>query len=96
MKALSSSGSNSQEIGFTKATYWLLWKTQKGAIEIEVFSDGVLRDCLANPGDRVPVGEVIAMLDSGKSVGRTNRQRCTSSRCRCKGLAGAVGCRDAR
>jgi len=42
-------------------------ETQKGAIEIEVFSDGVLRDCLANPGDRVPVGEVIAMLDSGKA-----------------------------
>ncbi len=42
-------------------------ETQKGAIEIEVFSDGVFRDCLASPGDRVPVGEVIAILDSGKA-----------------------------
>ncbi len=39
-------------------------ETQKGAIEIEVFSDGVLRDCRASPGERVPVGEVIAILDS--------------------------------
>lgn len=42
-------------------------ETQKGAIEIEVFSDGVLRDCRASPGDHVPVGEVIAILDSGKT-----------------------------
>ena len=40
-------------------------ETQKGAIEIEVFSDGVLSDCRASPGDRVPVGEVIAILDGG-------------------------------
>lgn len=39
-------------------------ETQKGAIEIEVFNDGVLRDCRASPGERVPVGEVIAILDS--------------------------------
>lgn len=47
-------------------------ETQKGAIEIEVFNDGVLRDCRASPGDRVPVGEVIAILDgddvSGMSI----------------------------
>jgi pyruvate dehydrogenase E2 component (dihydrolipoamide acetyltransferase) len=42
-------------------------ETQKGAIEIEVFSDGVLSDCRASPGDHVPVGEVIAILDSDKS-----------------------------
>ena len=39
-------------------------ETQKGAIEIEVFSDGVLRERRASPGDHVPVGEVIAILDS--------------------------------
>lgn len=39
-------------------------ETQKGAIEIEVFNDGVLRDCRARPGEKVPVGEVIATLDS--------------------------------
>jgi pyruvate dehydrogenase E2 component (dihydrolipoamide acetyltransferase) len=42
-------------------------ETQKGAIEIEVFSNGVLRDYRASPGDHVPVGEVIAILDSGKT-----------------------------
>ncbi len=40
-------------------------ETQKGAIEIEVFNDGVLRDCRVSPGEKVPVGEVIAILDSG-------------------------------
>ncbi len=49
-------------------------ETQKGAIEIEVFNDGVLRDYRANPGDLVPVGEVIAILDgddvSGISTGK--------------------------
>jgi len=39
-------------------------ETQKGAIEIEVFNDGILRDCRASPGERVPVGQVIAILDS--------------------------------
>ena len=39
-------------------------ETQKGAIEIEVFNDGVLRDCRVSPGERVPVGGVIAILDS--------------------------------
>ena len=42
-------------------------ETQKGAIEVEVFSDGVLRDCRASPGDHVPVGDVIAILDSDKA-----------------------------
>ena len=40
-------------------------ETQKGAIEIEVFNDGVLRDCRASPGERVPVGKVIAIIDDG-------------------------------
>ena len=39
-------------------------ETQKGAIEIEVFNDGVLRDCRVSPGEKVPVGEIIAILDS--------------------------------
>lgn len=49
-------------------------ETQKGAIEIEVFSDGILRDCLAGPGDRVPVGEIIAILEGGEpSVAPTGK-----------------------
>lgn len=49
-------------------------ETQKGAIEIEVFSDGILRDCLAGPGDRVPVGEIIAILEGDEpSVAPTGK-----------------------
>jgi pyruvate dehydrogenase E2 component (dihydrolipoamide acetyltransferase) len=37
-------------------------ETQKGAIEIEVFDDGVLDATLAKPGEKVPVGHVIATI----------------------------------
>ncbi|MFW5902067.1 MAG: dihydrolipoamide acetyltransferase family protein [Thermodesulfobacteriota bacterium] len=37
-------------------------ETEKGIIEIEVFMDGVVEKFLAEPGDEVPVGEVIAMI----------------------------------
>ena len=36
--------------------------TQKGAIEIEVFEDGVLEKTIVAPGDKVPVGTVLAMI----------------------------------
>ncbi|PWS35956.1 2-oxo acid dehydrogenase subunit E2 [Falsiroseomonas bella] len=38
-------------------------ETQKGAIEIEIFEDGVLRDLVVAPGSRVPVGALLARLD---------------------------------
>ncbi|HEX6135536.1 MAG TPA: dihydrolipoamide acetyltransferase family protein [Longimicrobiales bacterium] len=39
--------------------------THKGAIEIEVFEDGVLEEILVPPGERVPVGAVMARIASG-------------------------------
>lgn len=37
-------------------------ETQKGAIEIEVFEDGVLEEIKVEPGRKVPVGEVLALI----------------------------------
>ncbi|RPI53250.1 MAG: 2-oxo acid dehydrogenase subunit E2, partial [Acidobacteria bacterium] len=36
--------------------------TQKGAIEIEVFEDGVLEKTVVQPGEKVPVGTVLAIV----------------------------------
>src|SRR5512145_1000015 len=36
--------------------------TQKGAIEVEVFEDGVLERTLVEPGAKVPVGTVLATI----------------------------------
>ena len=38
--------------------------TQKGAIEIEVFEDGVIEQTLVPPGAKVPVGTVLAVIRS--------------------------------
>src|SRR5271157_5602598 len=38
-------------------------ETQKGAIEIEIFNDGVLSEIVVPVGGRVPVGTVLARLD---------------------------------
>jgi pyruvate dehydrogenase E2 component (dihydrolipoyllysine-residue acetyltransferase) len=38
--------------------------TQKGAIEIEVFEDGVLEKTVIEPGQKVPVGTVLAIISS--------------------------------
>ena len=40
--------------------------TQKGAIEIEVFEDGRLERVLVEPGTRVPVGTVLAIISNGQ------------------------------
>lgn len=37
-------------------------ETEKGIIEIEVFTDGVVEKLLVQPGDEVPVGEVMALI----------------------------------
>lgn len=44
-------------------------ETQKGAIEIEVFNDGVLDQILTNIGDKVPVGQVIATIRGEDEAG---------------------------
>jgi pyruvate dehydrogenase E2 component (dihydrolipoamide acetyltransferase) len=36
--------------------------TQKGAIEIEVFEDGVIEKLVVQPGEKVPVGTVLAII----------------------------------
>jgi pyruvate dehydrogenase E2 component (dihydrolipoamide acetyltransferase) len=43
-------------------------ETQKGAIEIEVFSDGRLARHLAQPGTKLPVGAPLAEIDDGESA----------------------------
>ncbi|WP_333779726.1 biotin/lipoyl-containing protein, partial [Falsiroseomonas oryzae] len=37
-------------------------ETQKGAIEIEIFEDGVVRDLVVTPGGTVPVGALLAHI----------------------------------
>lgn len=48
-------------------------ETQKGAIEIEVFEDGVLEELLANPGDEIPVGRTLAYIRAPSETARQQR-----------------------
>jgi pyruvate dehydrogenase E2 component (dihydrolipoamide acetyltransferase) len=41
-------------------------ETQKGAIEVEVFTDGVVSSILAPLGERVPVGTVLARIEDAE------------------------------
>jgi len=43
-------------------------ETQKGAIEIEIFNDGVVSELVVPVGGRVPVGTVLARLDGVATV----------------------------
>lgn len=43
-------------------------ETQKGAIEIEIFNDGVLSEIVVPVGGRVPVGSVLARLDGERAA----------------------------
>lgn len=46
-----------------------LVETQKGAIEIEVFKDGTLGEIKVNPGQKVPVGAVLAtIMEPGEAM----------------------------
>jgi len=47
-------------------------ETQKGAIEIEIFDTGILKNHLAEPGAKLPVGAPLAEIDDGRteSVGQ--------------------------
>lgn len=40
-------------------------ETQKGAIEIEIFEDGVIETLLIQPGQKAPVGAVLAVVNGG-------------------------------
>jgi pyruvate dehydrogenase E2 component (dihydrolipoamide acetyltransferase) len=41
-------------------------ETQKGAIEVDIFEDGVIERWLVEPGATVPVGTPLALIGSGK------------------------------
>lgn len=45
-------------------------ETQKGAIEVEVFSEGVVSNILIPVGERVPVGTVLAQIDGAGGAPR--------------------------
>ncbi len=47
--------------------------TQKGAIEIEVFEDGVLANYIVDIGSKVPVGTPMAMIDEARQEQRPER-----------------------
>ena len=38
-------------------------ETDKGAIDVEIFQDGVVREIVVQPGTKVPVGAVLALLE---------------------------------
>jgi len=38
-------------------------ETDKGAIDVEIFMDGVVREIVVTPGTKIPVGTVLALLD---------------------------------
>jgi pyruvate dehydrogenase E2 component (dihydrolipoamide acetyltransferase) len=39
-------------------------ETDKGAIDVEIFEDGVLREIVVQPGTKVPVGTVLALIET--------------------------------
>jgi pyruvate dehydrogenase E2 component (dihydrolipoamide acetyltransferase) len=39
-------------------------ETDKGAIDVEIFMDGVVREIVVAPGTRIPVGTVLALVDT--------------------------------
>ena len=43
-------------------------ETDKGAIDVEIFIDGVVRELLVPTGTRVPVGTALALLDTEAAV----------------------------
>ena len=50
-------------------------ETQKGAIEIEMFSAGTIAALVVPVGATVPVGTVLARLDAGAAEGSRRRRR---------------------
>ena len=42
-------------------------ETDKGAIDVEIFQDGVVREIVVQPGTKVPVGTVLAMLEGAEA-----------------------------
>lgn len=49
-------------------------ETVKGAIEIECFDDGILKDIVAEPGTVVAVGEILAHIEGGSAAAPASRE----------------------
>ena len=43
-------------------------ETDKGAIDVEIFQDGVVREIVVQPGTKVPVGTVLALLEGAEAA----------------------------
>ena len=43
-------------------------ETDKGAIDVEIFMDGVVREIVVATGSRVPVGTVLALVETGEQA----------------------------
>ena len=50
-------------------------ETQKGAIEVDIFEEGVIERWLVEPGTTVPVGTPLALIAGGQPAAANNRQR---------------------
>jgi pyruvate dehydrogenase E2 component (dihydrolipoamide acetyltransferase) len=48
----------------TRGQIVLVVETDKGAIDVEIFEDGVVREIVVAPGTKVPVGTVLAWLET--------------------------------
>jgi len=46
-------------------------ETDKGAIDVEIFQDGVIREIVVQPGTKVPVGAVLALLEGAEMPAAT-------------------------
>ena len=73
-------------------------ETQKGAIEIEIFNDGVVSELVVPVGGRVPVGTVLARLDGAAAARGAAAAPAPSARtCGCRSTArGGLPCRSLR
>lgn len=49
-------------------------ETEKGIIEIEVFTDGAIEQILVHPGEKVPVGTVLATIHAAGEKGKAPRE----------------------
>jgi pyruvate/2-oxoglutarate dehydrogenase complex dihydrolipoamide acyltransferase (E2) component len=65
-------------------------ETQKGAIEVDIFEDGVIERWLVEPGTTVPVGTALALIGNGEAVSRSVRSR--SRLARCPSIRGSFTC----
>ncbi len=46
-------------------------ETDKGAVDVEIFQDGVIREIVVQSGTKVPVGAVLALLEGAEMPAAT-------------------------